>query len=78
MFARMERDITAPDGPRHEVSDLGVGGELGAGFRVRLTERLGVNPGVRFALLNTRLEDGDLLRMRYWVVDVGLVVLIAG
>ena len=78
VFTRMERDIASPEGPGHEVSDLGVGGELGVGLRVRLTERFGLNPGVRFALLNTRLENGDLLRMRYWVLDFGLVMSIAG
>jgi hypothetical protein len=55
-------------------SDVGVGGEAGIGVRVPLRDGVALSPGVRYALVNSRLDDDTLLRLRYWVADVGLVV----
>jgi hypothetical protein len=57
-----------------EVSDLGVGGELGLGWRVRLADSFGLSPGIRYTHVNQRLDPDVTFRMRTWVVDLGLVL----
>jgi len=57
-----------------EVSDLGIGGEFGFGWRVRLADSFGLSPGVRYTLVNQMLDRDVTFRMRYWVADLGLVV----
>ncbi|HZD06339.1 MAG TPA: hypothetical protein VE173_15620 [Longimicrobiales bacterium] len=80
VLTRVESDYPAfaADGvgaaSTHQVSDLGVGGELGVGWRIGLTDGVGVNPGVRYAQLDSRLDRDAVLRMRYWVVDLGVVL----
>jgi hypothetical protein len=61
-------------GPLHVASDTGVGGELGLGWRIRLADGWGLNPGLRYSFLKSRADDGTAFRMRYWVADVGLVL----
>lgn len=56
------------------VSDLGVGAEVGVGVHIGGASQIAVNPGVRLAAINTELPDGTLLRMRYLVADVALVL----
>jgi hypothetical protein len=54
------------------ASELGFGGEVGAGLYVGTFRSLAFNPGVRLAAVNTGLPGGGLLRMRYWVADLGV------
>jgi hypothetical protein len=56
------------------TSDRGWGGEIGAGMRFPLSERLSLSPGARWVAVDVgRTGEGDL-RMRYWIADVGIVV----
>lgn len=59
---------------RDALSDLGYGGEIGAGLLLAPNRTLAFSPGVRFTAVNTGLPGGGLLRMRYVVADLGLVV----
>jgi hypothetical protein len=56
------------------ASDLGVGGEVGVGLHIGGARAVGVSPALRLAAVDTRLPDGTLLRMRYWVADLALVL----
>ena len=56
------------------VSKLGVGGEVGAGVHVGAASVIALNPSVRLAAVNTRLPGGALLRMRYLVADLAVVL----
>lgn len=56
------------------VSRLAFGGEAGFGIYLGAWRSVALDPGVRFAAVNTRLPGGPLLRMRYAVLDVGLVL----
>ncbi len=69
---RVERD--RPDPTADDVTELGFGGEAGAGARVAVAGRFHLSPGVRFGAANTAIPSGGTLRMRYLVFDVGLVV----
>jgi len=53
---------------------LGVGGEVGAGIHIQGTSQIALNPAVRLAAVNAKLPGGSLLRMRYLVADLGLVL----
>ena len=59
-----------PDG----VSELGFGGEAGVGVYIGMVQQIALNPGVRFAAVNTELPGGGLLRMRFLVADLGVAV----
>lgn len=54
------------------LSTLGFGGEAGVGVYIGTFRSLALNPGFRMAAVNTELPGGELLRMRYWVADLGL------
>lgn len=56
------------------VSRLGFGGEAGIGVYIGARRAVALNPGLRFAAVNTELPGGALLRMRYAVLDVGLAL----
>jgi hypothetical protein len=56
------------------VSRLAFGGEAGFGVYVGAWRSVAFDPGLRFAAVNTRLPGGSLLRMRYAVLDLGLVL----
>lgn len=56
------------------VSDLGLGGEVGFGVHIGGSSQIALNPAVRLAAVNTRLPGGELLRMRYVVADVAVVL----
>ena len=56
------------------TSERGWGGELGAGVRFELSERLSLSPGARWVSVDVGRAAEDDLAMRYWVVDVGIVV----
>jgi hypothetical protein len=66
---------SSPDGPlRSGTSERGWGGEVGAGMRFALSERLSLSPGARWVRVDVGREGENDLRMRYWVMDVGIVV----
>ena len=50
--------------------------EVGAGVMLRVAERFGLNPGVRYLTVNTSFSGRDVgaLNIRAWVVDLGLVL----
>jgi hypothetical protein len=56
------------------VSRLAFGGEAGIGVYIGAQRAVALNPGLRFAAVNTTLPGGALLRMRYAVLDVGLAL----
>lgn len=56
------------------VSRLAFGGEVGLGVYVGAWRSVALDPGFRIAAVNTRLPGGSMLRMRYAVFDVGLVL----
>ncbi|MFQ5537261.1 MAG: hypothetical protein ACE5GJ_07385 [Gemmatimonadota bacterium] len=56
------------------TSRAGFGGEVGLGVYFGAFRTVAFNPGVRITAVNTRLPGGALLRMRYWVVDLGISV----
>lgn len=72
LTTRVELD----DHPDHReaVSDLGYGGEVGAGFLIGPNGPVAFSPGVRYTAVNSGLPGGGLLRMRYAVADLGLVI----
>jgi len=59
--------------PVARVSDLSFGGEVGVGGTIHLGGRLSLSPGVRYALSNARFPRAGVMRMRYLVMDVGLI-----
>lgn len=61
-------------GPGAGVSDLAVGAEVGVGVHVGAASQIALNPSVRLAALNTELPGGALLRIRYLVADLALVL----
>ncbi|MBT8335637.1 MAG: hypothetical protein KJO11_03470 [Gemmatimonadetes bacterium] len=64
----------ADDPIRDGTSDRGWGGEIGAGMRFPLSERLSLSPGARWVAVDVGRAGEDDLQMRYWVADVGIVV----
>lgn len=56
------------------TSKLGFGGEVGAGVYIGAFQSFALNPGFRLAAVNTELPGGELLRMRYWVADLGFAL----
>lgn len=62
------------DAPRPGTSDRGWGGEAGAGVRFAVSERLSLSPGARYVAVNVGRGGDAELRMRYVIVDLGLVV----
>lgn len=73
-----EFETADPDGGStstvSRVTDTGVGGEIGTGWRIRLADAWGVSPGVRYSRWDARVDEGTLYRMSYWVADLGLVL----
>lgn len=56
------------------VSRLAFGGDAGLGVYLGAWRSVAFDPGFRVAAVNTRLPGGALLRMRYVVFDLGLVL----
>ena len=56
------------------VTRPGIGGEVGAGVRFPLGGRMYLQPAVRFGAVDTELPDGPVLRLRYAVLDAGVVI----
>jgi hypothetical protein len=72
--ARVEGRVIAAGGPKKETSDRGNGLEGGVGFLIAIGERTSVSPGVRYGSLDPGFSDRGSFRMRYLVLDVGLVL----
>jgi hypothetical protein len=64
-------DLPAPDAG---VSDLGVGGEAGAGVYIGGDGPVAVNPAVTFSVVNSTLPGGSTLGLRYLTAQLGIVV----
>jgi hypothetical protein len=56
------------------LSKLALGGEVGVGVHIGSASQIGLEPAVRLSAVNARLPDGSLLRMRYLVADLALVL----
>ena len=69
---RMETDDLG--GANVGVSDLGFGGEVGAGVHIGGASPLAISPGVRFAAVSSTLPGGSSLGLRYLVVQVAAVL----
>lgn len=54
-------------------SEIGLGGEVGVGVHVG-SGPVALSPAVRFVAVNAELPGGALLRMRYLVADLGVVL----
>ena len=52
-----------------------MGAEVGAGVHIGATGMIALNPGVRVVAVSTELPGGSMLRMRYLVADVAIVLL---
>ena len=75
LFDRLEGELGPADAAlADQVSDLGLGGEVGVGALVRVGGRFSASPGVRYRLVNTRFDDAGLVRLRYLVADLGIVL----
>ena len=59
---------------RDQTSDRGRGYEAGAGVLIRIGERTSLNPGARYGEVDVLFADSGTLKMRYLVVDLGLVL----
>ena len=73
LFDKVEADFLEDGAPVARVSDLSFGGEVGVGGTIHLGGRLSLSPGVRYALSNARFPRAGVMRMRYLVMDVGLI-----
>ncbi len=56
------------------VSGLGFGGEVGAGLYVGGSSRVALNPGLRYAFVDTELPGGGTLAMRYLIAQVAVAL----
>ncbi len=56
------------------VSKLGIGGDVGFGVFLGTSRAIALNPAVRLTAVNTGLPGGGVLRMRYLVADLSIVV----
>lgn len=74
VFARVERDFAEAGTVERRLSDLSVGAEAGVELAVRVGPRIHVAPAVRYLWLNTRFPGEGLLRMRYVVTDIALIL----
>lgn len=67
-------EMPALPGAQGGISKLGIGGEAGVGLYVGVSSPVALVPGVRLTAVNTELPGGELLRMRYVVLDVALAL----
>lgn len=74
LFYRVEGSVPGEDGPRAVTSSRAGGGELGFGVTLRLTDRLTLAPGLRYARMTPDFRGVGRLPMRYLLADVGLVI----
>ena len=70
--AKVESD--ALPGSAAGISELGVGGEVGAGVHIGGASQVALNPGVRLVAVSATLPGDERLRMRYLVADVAVVL----
>ena len=72
LFDRSEWSF--PDGDPEEpyASYLSLGGEVGVGVTVLLSDRLSLVPGARYAIVNKRFPDVEPFLMHYVLVDLGV------
>lgn len=72
LTTRVESDSVT--GSPSGVSKLAFGGEAGFGVYLGAWRSVALDPGIRFVAVNTRLPGDHLLRMRYAILDLGLVL----
>jgi opacity protein-like surface antigen len=71
---RVEGDFQEGDERRSDVSERTSGWEAGGGVAIVVTRKIALNPGVRYSTMTPEFSPQGDLRMRYLVVDLGLLV----
>ena len=71
---RVEGDFQEGSERTSEVSERASGWEAGGGVAIVVTRKLALNPGVRYSTVSPDFPGRGELRMRYLVVDFGLLV----
>ena len=79
LFGRMERDVFVPTFAPPTmtsaiVSELSVGAEGGAGFRIPVRGRLALTPGARYGWLNTKFANRPVVQLRWLAADLGVAL----
>lgn len=74
VFGRVERDLVVDGRTTGALSPLDAGGTVGLGLDAPLGGTLRIAPALRWVGLNTRFPGRDMLRIRYAVLDLGLMV----
>lgn len=73
VFDRSEAGTMGTGTPERIVSDQSLGGEAGIGMTIA-TSKATITPGLRYALHDARFPDVGLVKVRYLVVDVGVLL----
>jgi hypothetical protein len=73
VFDRSEAGIVVGGAPDRIVSDQALGGEAGIGMTIA-TRKASITPGLRYALHDARFPDVGLVKVRYLVLDVGVLL----
>lgn len=71
---RVETRLRESGAVRRTTSVGGAGYEFGGGILVQIAERMSLSPGIRYGEGDAPFESRPDLNLRYWVVDLGLVV----
>ena len=71
---RIRSHLLEPESVRERRSEGGGGIEVGGGILIQIRERMSLSPGFRYGHAEAPYEDSPDLRLRYLVVDLGLVV----
>ena len=74
VFSRVERDAGSGGEVVRHLSDLAAGFEAGVALAFPALGRYRLSPGLRYVWSNTRFPEAGLVRMRYVVADLGLIV----
>lgn len=67
-------EIAGGSGRPDAVTELGIGGEAGAGVRFGVGGRFYLEPAVRLGAVDATIPEGPVFRMRYMVADLGIVI----
>ena len=71
---RMEGRVLEEGDVPTSHSEGGSGFEVGGGILIRLAERTSLSPGIRYGEGTVPFPDREMLRLRYLVADLGLVM----
>lgn len=74
VFGRVERGLVVDGRTTSALSPLDAGGTVGIGLDAPVGGALRIAPALRWVGLNTRFPGRDMLRIRYAVLDLGVMV----